>query len=328
MNAELNGIEQRWAVKSIFDARFGEHGLTLPPAAVTHALPGWIRAAGWHAAFRWLRADGNWLLEVDAALLQIGNYNAAIRTVLERRRLHPWPRLEQRALRADARNFDPDAIFARAAEVAAATVDPVKPKASFLERKLEDALRAGLEREIDAARIGARSTRHRVPGWTDRLGGLDLFVEDESGLLMIAAELKIDDVEWVLWDLLKLANLFEAPGFEGAFLAVAADRPVWKSDREGAALLASDPGVCLTWDTRGVLSTWRHSWAELLAGGPARPLYSPDRIEIETLLTAPVGAYTNHELRVASIRPAPDSSSIEFTNGWPTDVSDSVPTPT
>jgi hypothetical protein len=217
MDAESNGLAQRRAVKSALDARFGAHGLRLPTAAVTYALPGWLRAAGWQAAFRWVRSNGDWSLELDAdhrktdpthiriaaggetdeldavhdfaqppiereveaALLQIGNYNVAIRTVLERRGLHPWPRLEQRALRAEARNFDPETIFSRAAEVAAGAVDPLKPKASFLERKLEDGVRAGLEREIEAARIGARSTKHHVPGWTDHLGGLDLFVEDE-----------------------------------------------------------------------------------------------------------------------------------------------------
>jgi hypothetical protein len=154
-------------VKSALDARFGAHGLTLPAAAVTYALPGWLRAAGWQTAFRWVRSNGDWLLELDAdhrmtdpthiriaagggtdeldavhdfaqppiereveaALLQMGNYNVTIRTVLERRGLHPWQRLEQRALRAEARNFDPEKIFSRAARTASRMADVISPLA-------------------------------------------------------------------------------------------------------------------------------------------------------------------------------------------------------
>jgi hypothetical protein len=358
-NAETSGepavVASRAAVRRTFAEKFASDGLELPEASARYALSGWSQVAGWHAAFRWVRRDGQWLLEVGAdhrmtdpihvllgaegyaeeldavhdfvqppiepevaaAALRIGNQNTAIRTILERRGLHPWDRLNERALRWQSDGLDPHALFNRATASAARTIDGQTPSVSFLERKLEDALRVGLELEIDAARIGARTAKHRVPGWTSGLGALDLFIERSDGALQIAAELKIDTVEWVLWDMLKLANLFEAPNVEAAFLVVAADAKVWSSVREGAALFPATAGIGLIWDTRQLINSWRKSWLELLDGGPARPVYCPDRVEVESVATGRVDAYPAHEIRVVSIRPAVGAATIDFRDGWP-----------
>jgi len=105
-----------------------------------------------------------------------------------------------------------------------------------------------------------------------------------------------------------------------AFLVVAADTKIWTSGREGAALFPATGRIGLIWDTRGLINAWRKSWVELLAGGPARPVYCPDRIEVESVVTGGVAAYPGYEIRVVSIRPAVGAATIDFRDGWPLEM--------
>ena len=78
---------------------------------------------------------------------------------------------------------------------------------SFQERWLEDAVVAALDAELPEATVLARRRRpgFEVPGWRPQPGAIDVTVMrgDAPWCLL---ELKIDDVQHSIWDILKLAS--------------------------------------------------------------------------------------------------------------------------
>jgi hypothetical protein len=261
--------------------------------------------------------------DVAAAIAETGNYNRGIERALVARGLLPWPQI---SLRHEAWSehepwssvaLTPNALLKLATEQAATAIDPMFPKPSFLESKIEAALLAAIGERLDPGLLGARKREFDVPDWTGDLRGIDLYIRDLSGELCVGCELKVDDVRWTLWDVFKLVNTFALPSVDAAFLVVAAAEHTWASDRPYVAFFDPPPGAALRWRTRDTIEWWPSAWNELLAGGPARPVKVPAQIEIEAIARAPVPAYPGYELRTVAVRPAPDSGSVVLDNGWP-----------
>jgi hypothetical protein len=166
-----------------------------------------------------------------------GSYNRGIELALTARGLLPWPEIalrhetsSQRALWSNL-GLSPNELLALAIETAARLIDPAFPKPSFLESKIEAALLEAIGERIDRSLLGARKREFDIPDWIGDLRGIDLYIRNPEGQLCVGCELKVDDVQWTLWDLLKLVNTFALPSVDAAFLVVAATQHTWESDR-------------------------------------------------------------------------------------------------
>ena len=263
--------------------------------------------------------------EVATAVVETGSYNRGVERVLVARGLFPWPELALRHEVWSERELwsslalTPNALLKLASEQAAALIDATFPKPSFLESKIETALLRAIGERVDPGMLGARKREFDIPGWIGDLRGIDFYIRDSAGQLCVGCELKVDDVQWTLWDVFKLVNTFSLPSVDAAFLVVAATEHTWASDRPYVAFFDLPPGAALRWPTRNTIERWPSAWNELLAGGPARPVTIPAEIEIEAIARAPVAAYPGYELRTIAVRPVPDTGSVVLGNGWPID---------
>jgi hypothetical protein len=349
--------ERRHQLKERF-AESTDGRVALPAAAAEFGLAGWVHQDGFRIYFVWgpedefleyfgwwgsvgdgefhrrlwahgveeeLDAPGEFEIavvepEVRAAIEATGSYNAGIREVLERRGL--WPAAGPTYDRWHAcYDVHPYELMETITSEAASAIDPLSPKASFLESKVETALLAAAERLLPKDRLGARRAEFAVPGWTDSLGALDLYIRDTQGELLVSCELKVEDVKWVLWDLFKVVNTHEIPTVDAAFLIVAAREEEWRSSHAYVALFEPPPLACLRWDSAQLISAWPEAWTRLLKGGTARPLRVPDAIEVISIARAPVTAYPGYELRTVAVRPAPGAGQLVFgEDGWPKDA--------
>lgn len=263
--------------------------------------------------------------DVATAVAETGSYNRGIERALVARGLFPWPEISRRHEVWSEREpwlslaLTPNALLKLASEEAAVVIDATFPKPSFLESKIETALLGAIGDRVDPGMLGARKREFDIPGWSGDLRGIDLYIRDSAGQLRVGCELKVDDVQWTLWDVFKLVNTFSLPSVDAAFLVVAAPEHTWASDRPYVAFFDMLPGAALRWSTRDTIERWPSAWIELLAGGPARPVTIPAEIEIEAIARASVAAYPGYELRTIAVRPVPDSGAVALDNGWPID---------
>lgn len=346
--------QARQSLKQQFDERFAETGVALPAGATTHGLSGWLRKGGWRVSFIWgarfefLEYEAAWgvagdqlhwrlwldgrvdeldsmneflapaiELDVSAAIDAAGDYNRGIRNALVERGLWPWDQIASRGETWEQQGLNPHELMRWATEQSGRTIDPHVPKDSFLEAKLETALTDAVATRVDPELLGARKSEFKIPGWTAHLGPIDLYLRDDHGRLRIAWELKVDDVEFVLWDLLKLVNTFELGSVDAAFLTVAAPLTTWGSGRDCVELFDAVPGTCLRWRTRDMTGIWSKAWEHDLANATARPISTPAELEIESIARAPVESYPGYELRTLAVRPAPTGGKVTFANGMP-----------
>jgi len=208
-----------------------------------------------------------------------------------------------------------DRAVGQAALDAAARVAP--RGAGFLERFLQEALVPPLGFFMPGCEVtGPRGVE--VPGWDPQPGPVDLLVcplnEPAS---TIAAELKVDDVDQVLWDLVKLAALARRPEIERCYLIYAAPARTWKrASCTGLFAPAAPPAIGTVWSTQRMFWDWERQWARLLRGGTARPREVPALIYTLPLGAAPVPAHTGYELRVVAVVPVGDGI-VAFDGDWP-----------
>jgi hypothetical protein len=261
--------------------------------------------------------------DVAAAIAETGNYNRGIERALIARGLLPWPHISFRHEAWSERglwsslDLTPNALLALATDAASDAIDSALPKPSFLESKIETALLTAIGDRIDPGLLGARKREFEIPDWTGDIRGIDLYIRDPAGGLCVGCELKVDDVQWTLWDLFKLVNTFALPTVDAAFLVVAAPRHTWASDRPYTPFFDLPPGAALRWTARDTIEWWPSAWKELLAGGPARPVKVPAEFEVEAIAHAAVPAYPGYELRTIAVRPASGSGYLPLKNGWP-----------
>ena len=124
------------------------------------------------------------------------------------------------------KELDRDQLMTDAAIHAAATVE-LGDRPTFQERYLERALVSAISEYV------AADTRPRerlpVPGWDPQPGDVDLTVRFAAERQpTILAELKVDDIEATLWDLLKLASIVRADPPAHAYLVAAAPPRRWQ----------------------------------------------------------------------------------------------------
>jgi hypothetical protein len=90
-----------------------------------------------------------------------------------------------------------DELVTKSVEHGARIAKPAPTDQSFLERRLEEGVAAGLRLHLpDGWRVAARQAlpRVRLPGWDPQPGSLDLAALDVGDNLRLAFELKVDDI--------------------------------------------------------------------------------------------------------------------------------------
>jgi len=135
--------------------------------------------------------------------------------------------------------------------------------------------------------------------------------------------LKIEAVEWTLWDIFKLVSTTEIETVEAAYMVVAAKPNTWGSRRDCVELfdLAYDAEELeqVEWDSRFLFSHYKKAWQDLLGGGTGRPRRVPDSIVISPVGSWPLPAYPPYELRAVRVSRATASRDwLIFEGDWPT----------
>ncbi len=182
-------------------------------------------------------------------------------------------------------------------------------------------MQGALGRMLDPGVVGSR-TAFPIPDWDGdpegKLGGIDLSVRHQpDGDLRYLAELKVDDVQHTLWDLLKLASATQLRGVEAAYLLVAASMRCWDSRKACVAFFPASPTPPTRWATRELFSTYEHAWRDLLKGGSARPTRLPQTITTQFVAASAVRAYPGYELRAIAVNPIWADGAFSLSNGWP-----------
>ena len=117
-----------------------------------------------------------------------------------------------------------------------------------------------------------------LPGWNPQPGAIDVAVVTPGNAPRVAFELKVDDVEWTLWDLYKMVAATETPTCDAAYLACAMSPKHWESNRDGVELFREpddNKGPPSEWHSSFLFRAYAKSWAGLLAGGTGRLTTSP-----------------------------------------------------
>ena len=95
-------------------------------------------------------------------------------------------------------------------------------------RHLQPAMRKALA-EIQDGEVDQSEIRVFLPNWDPIPGGVDIVVRSPSGKPRFAAELKLRDTHWMLWDALKMIDLRIHPELESAYLIVGTTNQGWSS---------------------------------------------------------------------------------------------------
>jgi hypothetical protein len=220
-----------------------------------------------------------------------------------------------------------DAFIAGALARAAERVGPEPTDKSFLERRLVEAVAASLADGYfhpDAVVRDKKLAGCLLPGWDPQPGTIDLAVITPQSEPRIVFEMKIDDVEWTLWDIYKMVAASELPTVEAAYLVVAGRPKLWNGRRECVELFDLDytqrNGQVdeVEWTSRFLFRHYRKSWQELLQGGSGRLTSVPEVITITGICCWPLPAYPDYEMRVIRLCAAPRREPwLQFANEWP-----------
>src|SRR5206468_1809279 len=99
-----------------------------------------------------------------------------------------------------------DAFVASALERAAERAQPQPSDKSFLEKRLVEAVAESLADGRFRPELVVRDKKLancELPGWDPQPGTIDIAVVTAQNEPRLVFELKIDDVEWTLWDIYK-----------------------------------------------------------------------------------------------------------------------------
>jgi hypothetical protein len=182
-----------------------------------------------------------------------------------------------------------DAFIASVLQRAAERAQPQPTDKSFLEKRLVEAVAASLADghfHPDAVVCDKKLANCELPGWDPQPGTIDVAVVTPTNEPRIVFELKIDDIEWTLWDIYKMVAASELPTVEAAYLVVAGNLKLWGGARECVELFDLDYSQSggqideVEWYSRFLFSHYRKSWRELLGGGTGRLVHVPRAISI------------------------------------------------
>jgi hypothetical protein len=185
------------------------------------------------------------------------------------------------------------------------------PLESALAVALADAMAA---MGVPRSRIGM-VRRYIEHDWSPPPGGLDLYVSsDVEGALVVAAELKLEEVPQAMWDLYKLMAARKLPGSPETYLVMGAHDACWsKPCGELFPARVGDSCVLRTLDL--FRSNQRQYAKDLEYSG--RVVSVPTSVRTEAVAAGLRPRHYPHlEFRVAAVRPA-DPAPIRCRNGWP-----------
>lgn len=210
---------------------------------------------------------------------------------------------------------DWDGLVAHALRVAAKSVAPEVGDKSFLEKRLAAAVGEALEGEVAPARVllNKKLANVKLPNWDPQPGWFDLALVGEDDRLLVAAELKLDDIEHTLWDIFKVGAARRLADVQAGYVIAAAPLATWESGREVVELF-SDKGE-EAWESRFFFDEYRKAWSDLLRGGKGRPTSVARTFSIQPLVKVRVEHYPPYELRAVRIDTTQDRLTLE--DGWP-----------
>jgi hypothetical protein len=212
---------------------------------------------------------------------------------------------------------DRDALMSEALERAGVGLRAHPDKGSFLEELLEVALIEAIENLRPGSR-GEQTGHSRIalPNWDRTLGDFDVKVAlPGEELPSILVEAKVDDVDQVLWDLLKLAEMPLIDEVVAGYMVVAASDSTWAGSGDCVGLFDPTSGT-REWRTREMFALWPRAWRALKIGGAARPLRAPELVEVAFIGRTPVRAFPGHEIRCVAIQPL-GPPTLHFFDGDP-----------
>lgn len=182
----------------------------------------------------------------------------------------------------------------------------VQPGPSFTEDKLVAAFCASLRLEQGGASGGPESVP--IPDWSPQPGRTDIVVRSAAFDGRLLAEAKVDDVDQMLWDLLKMLSGSQIQDVRAVYLLGAA-RPVrspglaaarW-AGRRACAELFDEENDGRVWETRWMLEEWEKAWEDLLAHGTGRPTRVPARVRVRFMGSSTVPAFPSYEARCVEV---------------------------
>jgi hypothetical protein len=133
--------------------------------------------------------------------------------------------------------------------------------------------------------------------------------------LVVAAELKLDDVDQTLWDIYKMASASRIRSVSGAYVVAAAPEKTWSRPLDCVDLYLAESSD--EWPSEFLFGKYRKAWAHLLKGGTARPTRVPTQLRLRFLTTAPVPSYPGYVLRALRVDDGGQDRWLQFRDGWP-----------
>jgi hypothetical protein len=186
-------------------------------------------------------------------------------------------------------------------------------------KQLQPAFREALcERFGD--RVSQYEKRLKLPGWSGRLGGIDIIVHDEAGgSERYLCELKwchdLGTLGWTLWDIYKMVAARQLPGVQGCYVVAGAPEGFWESEGYCAPLFTNG-----TWRSLDLFQRFEEDWTELLEGGPARLDFVPASIETRVVADIPLMMEPKRwRLRAIIVEPV-GPERLLFDGDWPADM--------
>jgi len=211
-----------------------------------------------------------------------------------------------------------DSRVASAVRVAATSIVAAPSfKEALVHRALEPALALHFGNERVIGLLGSPKTV--LPDWDPQPGAIDVSVLDEEGRLRLGFELKVDDVRFTFWDMLKMAAAARLPHVARAYLVVAAS--TWESatsSQAGRQFFAPEGSGSRAVPLDGLMAEYERAFAHDLAAVSGRPTKFPGAIEITPIAVAPVTAWTGYELRAIAVQDVPGCGYVNRDEvGWP-----------
>jgi hypothetical protein len=207
-----------------------------------------------------------------------------------------------------------DALIRAAIPEAARLIRSIRSPSRFRESRLERAIVESLRR-IGVPYERVFTTEHKIEhDWDPLPSVIDMTVSHEGhDDLAIAVELKVDDVDDMIWDAYKMIAARQLPGIVSTYLVAAATAKTFSKPRGCARLFAHDQVETDSLELfRDCASTWRRALTYR-----ARPTRIPGTITTSLIAGADVAGYPGYELRAVSVAGG-DSKSLGFdSDGWP-----------
>jgi hypothetical protein len=205
---------------------------------------------------------------------------------------------------------------------AAGSARPADGDKSFLEKRLSKSVVEGLESVFGGQLVRECRKLVPLPGWSPQPGPIDVAVVTSTNEPRVAFELKVDDVEWTLWDAYKMISATELDICDAGYLVVAMPAKEWKRARECVELFrepARGEGRLSEWYSSWLFREYAKSWSGLLAGGTGRLREVADLITTTWIGRWRMAHYPGYELRAVRVAAFPDGRRLEFEGDWPTE---------